>query len=173
MKYMPCCGKYLAGNGDLHLHPVLMPDGALYVTEPIVVAPLGPTGRPWAFNKSFPQIFVAVSYFPRLYLSGTLFITRLNGNSEGKWPLCALTKVTPCSDGKWPPDRERENINRKQAVGDFKPNSLLFDMWWKKSLTGVSYVRNEGVSFMRILHYIAWCGWHFGVWWYMIWPVAV
>ena len=52
---------------------------------------------------------------------------------------------------KWPPDRERENINRKQAVGDFKPNSLLFDMWWKKSLTGVSYVRNEGVSFMRIL----------------------
>ena len=60
-------------------------------------------------------------------------------------------KVTPCSDGKWPPDRERENINRKQAVGDFKPNSLLFDMWWKKSLTGVSYVRNEGVSFLRIL----------------------
>ena len=65
--------------------------------------------------------------------------------------LLLVLDVVGNSDGKWPPDRERENINRKQAVGDFKPNSLLFDMWWKKSLTGVSYVRNEGVSFLRIL----------------------
>ena len=61
MKNIPHRGQYLAGDGDLHLHLVLMPHGALYIAEAIVVAALGLAGCPRAFYKRFPQILVAMS----------------------------------------------------------------------------------------------------------------
>ena len=77
MKDIPHGRQHLTRDGDLNLHFVLVPHGALNIAEAIVEAVLGFAGRPGAFNKRFPQVLVAVSYSPRLDFSGTLLITRL------------------------------------------------------------------------------------------------
>lgn len=77
MKDIPYGRQHFASDGDLHLHFILVPYGALNITESIVVAVPGLAGRPRAFNQRCPQILVAVSYSPRLDFSGTLLITRL------------------------------------------------------------------------------------------------
>ena len=82
MKDIPHGREHLAGDGDLNLHFVLVPHGALNITEAIVEAVPGFAGRPGAFNKRFPQILVAVSYFPRLDFSGTLCYTGKNGKER-------------------------------------------------------------------------------------------
>ena len=74
MKDIPDGRQHLTRDGDLNLHFVFVPHGALNITEPIVVAVPGLAGRPRAFNQRFPQILVAVSYSPRLDFSGTLLI---------------------------------------------------------------------------------------------------
>ena len=75
MKNIPHCSQYLASDGDLHLHFVLVAYCALDIAEAIVIAAMCLTGRPRAFYERFPQIFVAVGDFPGLDLAGTLFIT--------------------------------------------------------------------------------------------------
>ena len=64
MKDIPHGRQHLSGYGDLNLHFVLVPHGALNITEAIVEAVLGFAGCPGAFNKRFTQILVAVSYSP-------------------------------------------------------------------------------------------------------------
>lgn len=64
MKDIPHGRQHFASDGDLNLHFVFVPHGALNITEATVEAVPGFAGGPGAFNKRFPQILVAVSYSP-------------------------------------------------------------------------------------------------------------
>ncbi len=92
MKDIPDGRQHLTSDGDLNLHFVLVPHGALNIAEAIVEAVLGFAGRPGAFNKRFPQILVAVSYSPRLDFSGTLLIAGLESCPRDKMS-CGLKGV--------------------------------------------------------------------------------
>ena len=74
---IPDGGQDFPGDGYLYLHLVLASYDSLVVTELVEIASLCLGRGPRALYQSFSQISVAMRNAPRLDLTGTFFVSRL------------------------------------------------------------------------------------------------